>query len=216
MHSIPIIRQYQTTDQTAPWEGVVFTHEVGSDELAEALKASFPRYRTLRERKHAAIIAFFTSELSDMQSSIAHQVSAKTPPTSSEHTNTREDAYHGPGSQKLPSAPHSPTSPGQFAAPQVVHQRCAATSMSMSQPSFIDPTTATHSSQFVFNAIDGQTLQQKTKRKMTAEEKLEYKETRRRGACSECKRQKGKVCILKWWYGRPMLILCAVYAYDQC
>ena len=55
---------------------------------------------------------------------------------------------------------------------------------------------AVNPQQFVWSAHDGRSMQPKTKRKMTLEERSAYKETRRRGACDKCRRQKGRVCLI--------------------
>ncbi|KAJ4991683.1 hypothetical protein SVAN01_02798 [Stagonosporopsis vannaccii] len=198
MTSIPIKRVSSTTDETAPWDGVVFIYEVGSDELNEALRACFPNYRTLRQRKHAAIIKFLERELSEMPMTKTSRSSAGTPSaqdlphTGSGCVGVHVNAQKSVQSQSMLSTIHSPaTSNGPLAA-QEKSKRCIASSTPAAQPLYIDPTAATHSSQFVFNALDGRAMQQKTKRRMTIEERMEYKETRKRGACPRCKRQKGK------------------------
>ena len=211
MHSIPIIRKQQTTDQTSPWDGINFTHEVGSDELAETLKDALPRYRTLRERKHAAAIKFLVYELCEMQSTSTTPASTRTllmhdllymRPLASEADEGTKCTVH---SQDLISASHPPATSVNSAAHGNLRQPFEAIPLTLSQPLFINPTTAASSSQFVFNAIDGRVVQQKYKRKMTAEERLGYRETRRRGACLNCKRQKGKVRMLRYRNYSPLL-----------
>lgn len=51
--------------------------------------------------------------------------------------------------------------------------------------------------QIVFDASDGRTLQPKVKRSMTEAEKAGYRKTRKRGACSPCRRLKGKVRVFR-------------------
>ncbi|KAF2446606.1 hypothetical protein P171DRAFT_262739 [Karstenula rhodostoma CBS 690.94] len=46
--------------------------------------------------------------------------------------------------------------------------------------------------QFVWSAHDGRSMRPKTKRKMTVEERNAYKNTRKRGACDKCRKQKGR------------------------
>lgn len=58
-------------------------------------------------------------------------------------------------------------------------------------------TDSANTQHFVWSAHDGRPMQPKTKRKMTLEERSAYKETRKRGACERCRRQKGKVDALK-------------------
>jgi|SRR5690242_5023161 len=203
MPSIPIRRISHTTDETAPWDGVVFIYDVGSDELAEALRACFPHYRTLRQRKHAAIIKFLEQELSEMPLSKALPCSTKVPSTQdlphvdlvcgdvlvNVHEQERVQL------QNILSTACSPSISNGTFTPKERLKDGTAPSTPATQPSYIDPTAATHSSQFVFNAFDGRTMQQKTKRRMTIEERIEYKETRKRGACPDCKQKKGKVRV---------------------
>lgn len=59
MESIPLL----------PWAGMSFVYDIESDELADALRSAFPEHRTLRERKHAAVIRLFEQELREMHSS---------------------------------------------------------------------------------------------------------------------------------------------------
>lgn len=192
-----IKREEQTTDQTTPWAGIAFFHGVDSDELADDLRIAYPKHQTLPQRKLAAVIDFFEHELREMQSGNNILVSTKTPPTvelaSMESTtpNIRQKVHNEirPNDSMLSSL--SPVSSvSSTAAYRDSKRRCTAAAV---PPSFVDPTLAASSTQFVFNALDGRTMRQKTKRRMTDEERLEYKETRRRGACAKCKRQKGKV-----------------------
>lgn len=196
MSAIPIKRISPTTDQTAPWEGVEFVHEVGSDALIEALRTCFPRYRNLRERKHAAIIQFLTAELAEMLSSNTRHASAVHTNGASGPEVALKDVRGSVHLHNPLSAAPSPASSECSSAPREDINNPTASSMPITQPSFIDPAAATHSSQYVFHAVDGRTMQQKSKRRMTAEERLEYKETRKRGACSKCKRLKGKVRMM--------------------
>lgn len=191
MSSVPIKRVSHTTDETAPWEGVVFTYDVGSDELDEALRACFPTHGTLRRRKHAAIIQFLTDELSEMPLS---KSSVRTPSAYGDQ-DVLVTAQCPMRPRNTQAAAQSPATSNGSLAVQEKSEHGTTPSTPAAQPSYIDPMAATHSSQFVFNAFDGRAMQQKTKRRMTAEERVEYKETRRRGACSKCKRQKGKVSV---------------------
>lgn len=192
MPSIPIIRRYQTTDQTAPWEGIVFAYEVGTDELSEALKVFFPQYRTLRERKCAAVIAFFQQELHEMQLSNTATPSRSPPGQACSQAEDRLDVDRSRDNE-LP--PASPASSLNSSVHRDLYKRypVAQAISSLSLPA--DPTLATSSTHLVFNAFDGRPMHQKTKRKMTSEEKQEYKKTRQRGACYKCRRTKAKAWL---------------------
>ena len=189
MPSIPIIRRYQTTDQTAPWEGIEFTYEVGTDELSEALEVSFSQYRTLRERKCAAVIAFFQQELHETQLNNAARTSpGQVCPQAEAKVDTQGiDRYRD--CQLPPASPASSLNSSGHRD----HDKCCTAVQAVSSLSLpADPTLATSSTHLVFNAFDGRPMQQKTKRKMTSVEKQEYKKTRQRGACHKCRRTKAK------------------------
>lgn len=196
MPSIPIVRRCQTTDQTAPWEGIVFTYEVGTDDLSEALKVSFSRYRTLRERKCAAAIAFFEQELHDMQLSNTTTTPTKSPPAQGCHQSEARFDTHGgdrASNSQIPTA--SPASSLNSSVFQDRDKQYSTVQPLSSLTLPADPTLATTSTRLVFNAFDGRPMHQKTKRKMTYEEKQEYKKTRQRGACPKCRRTKAKACL---------------------
>ena len=191
-----IKRRAQTTDQTSPWAGISFIYDVESDDLADALKSAFPHHRTLRERKHAAVINFFQRELDDMRQSNPASPSVRTLLVTDRSSLASDDqmgARNGTPSRESKAQPLSPASSINSAAHRDSEKHYSTAHTPSPQSLLADPTLATSSTQLVFNAFDGRLMQQKTKRRMTNEERREYKETRRRGACAKCKRQKGKV-----------------------
>ena len=202
MRQLYITRTAQPTEQRSPWEDIAFVHTVDSDELADVLKVAYPGYRTLRERKHAAVIEFFQYELEGMRFSDNTPVSAKTPSISSLPgmsplaPETQIEICSGVHSRDLKAPPLSPASSNNSVAYRETTRRYPVTLTTLSQSLPADSKLATSTTQLVFNAFDGRPMQQKTKRKMTSKERREYKETRRRGACAKCKRQKGKVRTL--------------------
>jgi hypothetical protein len=170
-----LIRTELASEGTPPWAGIAFVHLIDSDELAEDLKRTYPEGRTLRERKHMAIIDFFTDELRQMQQARGGTVMAGR--LALQRQLDDRMVRHS-------QSPASSTCSAMAGEPQI--QQVGG--------GVVAPTDAVSAQQFVFSAADGRTMQSKTKRKMTLDEKTAYKETRRRGACSKCKRQKGKVC----------------------
>lgn len=199
MYHTLIKRTSEPTYRTSPWEGIAFVYGVDSDDLADALKTAYPQYQTLNERKYAAIIGFFQQELDHMRLDYTTPVSVKTPSFSVE-----------PGmSSTAPNTPmgtddgnHSVAlshSPAKSKVPQELSNRDSAAHGLLPRSFSADPIIGTPSTQFVFNALDGRMMRPNTKRKMTNEERLEYRETRRRGACSKCRRQKGKVRTPASW-----------------
>ncbi|KAF3049394.1 hypothetical protein E8E11_009567 [Didymella keratinophila] len=170
-----------------------FVFDIESDELADALRSAFPEYRTLRERKHAAVIKLFEQELREMQLNTTNTMGAQKPRDyDSVRSATRVDSCNGGHLSGSSAPPASPASSLNSTVDQDPGRRFAAvqTASSLSLPA--DPTLARSSTHLVFNAFDGRIMQQKTKRKMTSEERQEYRRTRQRGACAKCKRQKGK------------------------
>ncbi|KAF1361922.1 hypothetical protein EJ07DRAFT_153509 [Lizonia empirigonia] len=173
-----IKRTSEPTYRTSPWEGITFVYGVDSDDLADALKTAYPQYQTLNKRKYAAIIGFFQQELDRMRLDDTTPVSVKTPSFSVE-----------PGMS--PTAPNTPMntddgnhsvalshSPAKSIVPQESSNRDPAAHGLLPRSFSADPTVGTSSNQFVFNALDGRMMRPNTKRKMTHEERLEYRETR--------------------------------------
>ncbi|KAH7359705.1 hypothetical protein BKA66DRAFT_225456 [Pyrenochaeta sp. MPI-SDFR-AT-0127] len=193
-----LIRRTQpTSDVTPPWAGMSFTQPVDSDALHERLKKAYPTCATLRQRKHMAAIDFLTTELREMQSKDQNvattEHSADYPAlASSEAPSIFSETLEGGSRQGSPSVLESPASSAHHSrSVERVLQRQdsppASAHLVRTQPS-----TTGSGQHIVFSAKDGRTLQPKLKRKMTTEEKTAYKETRKRGACPKCKRQKGK------------------------
>jgi hypothetical protein len=196
MHTMLIQREDPTPASVPllPWADMSFVYDIESDELADALRSAFPEYRNLRERKHAAVISFFEQELRQMQSIKPSTMAAQKPQDShSVRSATRVDSCNGGHLSDSSAPPASPASSLNSIIYQDSRKRFAAVQAASSLSLPADPTLATSSTHLVFNAFDGRPMQQKTKRKMTSEERQEYKRTRQRGACAKCKRQKGKV-----------------------
>ncbi|CAI6333593.1 unnamed protein product [Periconia digitata] len=192
-----IHRQHPTTDESPPWDGIAFRLPIDSDLLAESLKSKYPHHRTLRQRKYQATIDFFLGELSQMQSRDSISVpmlrsgglllNDQPIPTSATFIPAVSD-------QSRPQSASECTSPsikGSSTSPQSLEFLNPGSSLA-SNTNLQPPTTTSSSSHFVWNAHDGRAARPKTKRKMTVEERSAYKETRKRGACSRCRKQKGK------------------------
>ncbi|KAH8725437.1 hypothetical protein GQ44DRAFT_217010 [Phaeosphaeriaceae sp. PMI808] len=186
-----IKRVERTSDETPPWKGIIFTLPVGSDVLSEELKRAHPGCSTLRERKHMAAIEFLQAELRQMQSPVditAQNGDIATPDASSIYS----DPLDGCSSLESVSMRRSPsTTTKDLPTVEAMQQKDltpASTHLSPSMSSIINP-----AQQFVFSLIDGRPQQPKnSKRRMTRDEKIAYKKTRKRGACPRCRRQKGK------------------------
>ena len=206
MHQLQfyIRRTAQPTEQRAPWDDIAFVFAVDSDELSAALKSAYPHYRTLRERKHAAVIDFFQYELQVIQTNDTSP-SCGFPNTSPLPSDSQMEVRDGTHSTDLRASPASPASSINSTANRESDKRRSVQTLPA------DPTLATSSTQLVFNAFDGRPMQQRTKRKMTSHERRDYQETRRRGACAKCKRLKAKVRQSESNYRILALINCSVH-----
>ncbi|KAF2128701.1 hypothetical protein P153DRAFT_367787 [Dothidotthia symphoricarpi CBS 119687] len=196
---MPLIRRvHPTSDETPPWVGIFFVPSVGSDELAEQLKARYPQCQTLRERKHMAAIEFLKLELDRIQSerlaansttqSILECAPSASPMTSVCYDETVEG-------HSCPESVHMSDSPARsrkLSSGAELDARQTKSRSAKAQRLPTDTAATAHGQQFVFNAADGRTMEPKTKRKMTVQEKGEYKRTRKRGACPKCRRHKEK------------------------
>jgi hypothetical protein len=193
-----IRRAKPTSDESPPWAGMEFTLPVDSDALMEHLKTlyPFPQCSTHRERKHMAAIDFLKRELASIQSKGPFPASSggekmwlvspgPTMPSSDLDESSSRNVTPSP-SPAFHNVMATPV-PTKHESHPVTCERNIAAPISAPQP------TSTSAQHFVFSAIDGRTHQLKKKRKMTAEEKKDYKRIRTRGACARCKKAKEKV-----------------------
>lgn len=197
--SIQYVEKYSVPGYTCNSYSCV---QVDSDALSERLKAAYPDCKTHRERKHRAAIEFLNAELSWMQSGspIADHVSPNNVQYPSQEPTpsiTRLQTHAVSEGSEILSPPAC--TPSSFIestlSPRLADRIRPApqATADLEQPQVISsPTTA---QQFVWSAHDGRSLQPKTKRKMTVEERNVYRNTRKRGACDKCRRQKGRVVL---------------------
>jgi hypothetical protein len=192
-----IKRTQPTTDESPPWQGISFLLPVGSDQLADQLKNAFSDCKTLRQRKHKAAILFLETELDEMKvrdEKQSHHPEAQDNHILSSPLSDSIELFDQPSTgstqqNTLSSSCTSPTTTQSAHSPKLTDR---------SRPQFLGPEhlQSSKAQTFVFSAVDGRPLQPKTKRKMTVDERVVYKQTRKRGACDKCKRQKGKVCAI--------------------
>ena len=182
-----IDREYPTSDDKPPWYGMVFKQSVYSDAMLESLKRRYPQGANLRERKHMAAIEFLQQELENMQASEAALI------RKTHTTNSMPDvASHDSGHQKAGSPPYSPTA--QLSHPNITDRyhgrRSPTNNVFLEQP----PTILSNTSgqEIVFSIANRPVVQRQRRKKMTASEKISYKQMRKIGACDSCKRQKAK------------------------
>ena len=169
-----------------------------SDTLSEKLKAAYPEYQTHRERKHQAAIDFLNEELHRMQTRAVTKAVCTTE-TMTTTIRPRHDSYT-PLMEVLPECDDVSTVSSRT-TPFITD---ASTPPKLSEKGIDEPleedmrvtrltSNPANKQHFIWSAHDGRPMQPKTKRKMTLEERSAYKETRKRGACEKCRRQKGKV-----------------------
>lgn len=197
-----IIRRFQSTsDETPPWAGISFVQPIDSDQLSEQLKGFYPEGKTLRQRKHMAAIDFLQRELEQMQSqtSSAPDATENADRLSTSSPRSEMHSFREPYVQdSRPQSAASQTPPSvasSQASPRLAERtrQTANGTLTSGPPSPLKRISGSQT--FVFSALDGKPMQPKTKRKMTTQERHAYKETRRRGACENCKRTKAKVCF---------------------
>jgi hypothetical protein len=197
MYSIE--RTRPTSDATPPWESMVFTQQVDSDDLHEQLKRLYPQCKTLRERKHMAAIHFLSLELIEMQSKDGPVITEECPflrplfdPVASSFSTTETLAeYKQPRDVSETQSSIKSTESHVIMRDQLQHRILPSPLHASKPPS---PSAVGSSLQFIFDSENGHYVKPRNKRKMTTDEKMAYKRTRKHGACKNCRRLKGRVC----------------------
>lgn len=176
--------------------------QVDSDALSEKLRAAYPDCKTHRERKHRAAIDFLNAELSRMQSgsSITDLTSTNNVEPPRQEPIPIASRLHAEvlseGSEILSASGCTPSSLIESTlSPKLVERIRKASQATVDSEQSQAEASPTVAQQFVWNAHDGRSMRPKTKRKMTVEERNAYKNTRKRGACDKCRRQKGRVLL---------------------
>ncbi|KAJ5042645.1 hypothetical protein J3E74DRAFT_295656 [Bipolaris maydis] len=173
-----IKRVRPTSDDEEPWKGLEFNQRFGSDRLYDELKKKYPQYTCLRQRQHAAVIAFLQQELQVMAKKEA-ALEASAPKQGEENSISLLQ-----GVEKSP----------QPAMGVHYSGRKSANAMLPKEPAAVSSTE--HGLYVTFNLSNQPMEFPHKRRKMNPTEKASYKRTRAKGACDSCKRQKVKVDIL--------------------
>ncbi|KAF2114753.1 hypothetical protein BDV96DRAFT_84372 [Lophiotrema nucula] len=188
-----VVRHAKPLEMEPPWTGLVFVPAVGSDELSEKLKELYPDLRTLRQRKHKAAIDFLLWELDAMQVPIPVKAGAT-------HINFQSVNNHQSDVNVVSRTPRD-SSASQSPYPTSGASGSLSPTLTSPMRSNKDhnsplphrPLTPNSGGQhFVFHLGDGRPAHVKTKRKMSKQERISYKETRKRGACGKCRKTKAK------------------------
>ncbi|KAF2727070.1 hypothetical protein EJ04DRAFT_151812 [Polyplosphaeria fusca] len=189
-----VSRERPASETEPPWVGLSYTLRVGSDQLSDQLKHVYPTLNSLRQRKHKAAIDFLLKELHSFRAEDSEQASS-IPNADWQSVGTpRSDSKETVRLVRDSSTSQSLYSP----SPSVSMSPRTANAMSLNanqnSPLPLRPSSPNPAGKhFVFSATDGRAMQPKTKRKMTKDERKDYKKTRERGACDLCRKKKGKV-----------------------
>ena len=183
-----IDREHPTSDDKPPWAGMVFRQRVYSDAMLESLKRRYPQGANLRERKHMAAIEFLQQELREMQ----EREAALTAEGHSAALTPDAEFFDGKNQSSV-SPPCSPAiqCPLPAVTSECYQKRNVLSTRSSNQPPSMS--SAIPGQEIVFSVVDGPIVQRRKRKKMTATEKVAYKQMRKVGACDSCKRQKAKV-----------------------
>lgn len=166
-----IIREHPTSDDTPPWKGMAFRQPVYSDAMLECLKTRYPQGANLRERKHLAAIEFLEQELREMRAKEAALISSSYREGFVQDVTLTDSQHRENGSSPYASFSSFPL------------------------PAFTDEyrLDSNFGQEIVFSLADRPVTEGKKRKKMTQEEKDDYRKTRKLGACDNCKRHKAKV-----------------------
>lgn len=135
-----------------------------------------------------AAIEFLQQELEEMKKREEAQV-----PEVHSAASTPEAKFFDSKDQRGISPLCSPTAPCPLptVTNECYHGRHLSSTALSKQPPFLSSTIS--GQEIVFSVVDGPVVQRRKRKKMTATEKIAYKQMRRVGACDSCKRQKAKV-----------------------
>jgi hypothetical protein len=165
------VAEGQLYDATAP---LAFYPAKDSDELFDALRAKFPHLKSHSDRMRDATIEFLLQER-EAESLSANVSPAMTTLSSPEMTNLA-----------TPSFDYSP----QPQIPHMIRQQSSAATPSDAQTPALDSMTS------VFSLSTTEQPKQRVRRKMTPDEKADYRKRRIVKACESCSKRKRKVGLL--------------------
>lgn len=163
-----ITRVGDAADPTARLE---FYPPMGSDELHDALKRTYPHLPSLQARMREAVIEFYLTE-QNPHNEFLHFTPDTTISISPNHLSSNESSFI--------STVYTP--PAMESTPNSSE---ATSSSTPSQQDLMNVWTLSTSTQTKIHK----------RRNMTAEEKIKYKAKRLVGACNDCRRRRRKVRI---------------------
>ncbi|KJX98874.1 hypothetical protein TI39_contig385g00018 [Zymoseptoria brevis] len=168
-------------DTTSP---ICFFPPKDSDELFDALRIAFPHLRTHAERMGEIVIHFLLSErLGERQSepSPAMTMDTSTVTWPSVASGSTSSSFSSPELMNFGSFANSPQ-----VDPTVLTRQVSNATSSQNSPPSLDQMTG------VFSLSTSSKTKQRTRRKMTDAEKIEYQKRRIVKACEKCAKRKRK------------------------
>ncbi|KAF2482656.1 hypothetical protein BDY17DRAFT_311096 [Neohortaea acidophila] len=180
------IRPDGSVDLAAPLH---FFPPLGSDELFDALRSKFPHLKSHSERVGQASMQFFLEEdLSQFPTPLAPPSSTNVSPWEPSLPSfcSETSAWSSPDAFD-PATPHS--SPLSHPLSRQQSMATSATAPTSATPPALERMTS------VFTLADYPQPKQHVRRKMTDQEKADYRQRRLAKACEKCAKRKRKVAL---------------------
>ena len=197
----------QANDPYDPYSGIEFSPDKDSDELFECLKRSFPAGKTHKERMKLALMDFIINEQKEKNPrplNIPASKGASESLARSSHSDSNPKALprtigNISQSRNSQSAQHQKVSTITAASARPTYaavlkgEQPVKASINHKEISSATPSLAAMTD--VWRASNGAQLNPRRKKPMTAQERIEYRITRVKGACVSCKKKKRKACL---------------------
>ena len=176
-----------TTDGNAPWDGLKFCLPLGSDALYDKLRVLYPEHNTHEERKRQALLDFLHFERSRRGS-----VAAATPNSNSASSDSESTV--GTDTEGSSSS-FSPPPASNLVRPSLPAKRSGQSSTQQASTNLEPQPPGDGSNPYnviAFDIKDGKEVKVRGRKPMSDEQKANYREKRRKGACPNCRRSKKK------------------------
>lgn len=159
------------TGDAQPWTGLEFRYPYHSDALFDKLRKRYPEGQDIRERMGLALIDFLKNELEQMRTSQA----ASGPAAFEQHEKDTIPYF--------PIAENPPEADANLCHPKT----------NLQDGIFTEPHGLDNPSSHIVFSISDQPVMKRHRKKMSSQERINYKRVRETGACDSCKRRKNKV-----------------------
>lgn len=158
------------TGDAQPWTGLEFRYPYHSDALFDKLRKRYPEGQDIRERMGLALIDFLKNELEQMRTSQA----ASGPAAFEQHEKDTIPYF--------PIAENPPEADANLCHPKT----------NLQDGIFTEPHGLDNPSSHIVFSISDQPVMKRHRKKMSSQERINYKRVRETGACDSCKRRKNK------------------------